>query len=244
MEKEIIDSIDQRVQNAVQSSQNSLLSSLDRLISQKLSDFDTKFSDKQREMNASTLSKIEAVSSSKYVFKRKGNEEQYKHSVQLDKNSNRPVNARVTTQTNSTVKPGVCFACGLPGHWRKECLQKERTDKISIFDVDLSIVRSGEVIVNDDVKKVSAKNNLNSPVGRLKKSIEEKCDWKPKQYTTWLGCDWNFLEATVSITEDRIQRLLDNLNIVISQISSGSLLLKARTLASISGQIISMKSGI
>lgn len=21
---------------------------------------------------------------------------------------------------------------------------------------------------------------------------EEKCDWKPKQYTTWLGCDWNF----------------------------------------------------
>lgn len=48
----------------------------------------------------------------------------------------------------------------------------------------------------------------------------------------------------MSITEDRKQRLLDNLNIVISQISSGSLLLKARTLASISGQIISMKSGI
>ncbi|KAJ8313456.1 hypothetical protein KUTeg_008990 [Tegillarca granosa] len=294
-----------------------------------------KFSDKQREMNASTSSKIEAVSSSNYVFKRKGNEEQYKHSVkvldklqeatsnlstdseeakylaiskisdgmdlicytkklikfadsskhgwkliqnyesneladdsndekkaenkcekqakderqgrdrlsrrftpyQWNKNSNRPVNAGVTTQTNST---------------------KERTDKISIYDFDLSIVGSGEHIVSDDVKKVSAKNNLISPVRRPKKGIDmaiefhfltfllkkENCDWKPKQYTTWLGCDWNFLEATVSITEDRIQRLLDNLNIVISQVSSGSLLLKARTLASISGQIISMKSGI
>ncbi|KAK3092462.1 hypothetical protein FSP39_003093 [Pinctada imbricata] len=65
-------------------SQNNLLQHLDTLITARLSDFETRFSEQQKEMSSVHLAKIEGLTAkSAYQFKRKGNEQQYKHSVDV-----------------------------------------------------------------------------------------------------------------------------------------------------------------
>ena len=54
------------------------------LISSKLTAFEATFSEKQKEMNNAHLAKIEGIGSKdSYQFKRKGNEQQYQHSVKV-----------------------------------------------------------------------------------------------------------------------------------------------------------------
>ena len=69
---------------AVHVSEGGLLQQLDTLISSKLTAFEATFSEKQKEMNNAHLAKIEGIASKdSYQFKRKGNEQQYQHSVKV-----------------------------------------------------------------------------------------------------------------------------------------------------------------
>ncbi|KAK3107923.1 hypothetical protein FSP39_025264 [Pinctada imbricata] len=70
---------------------------------------------------------------------------------------------------------------------------------------------------------------------------DEKCARTPVQRTTWLGCVWDFSTGKVEITQARIERLTSSLDQAIAQVCNASLLLKARHLASLAGQIISMQ---
>ena len=72
--------IDDRVKQAVASSQATLLDKIDGLISSKFSTFETRISDAQKELSESQLAKIQQniLANDSYTFKRKSCEDQYK----------------------------------------------------------------------------------------------------------------------------------------------------------------------
>lgn len=293
MNEQIEEAIQRNIQSVVQDSQNSILNRLDSLISSKLSNFEVSFAERQQVLNETQLAKIESVTSSSYTFKRKGNEEQFKHSVKvMDKlkeatsilsseridskvaaqvkinegmeliqhrqklikladsskfgwkvvenyethqlaansddekrinkaeskcekqvkeareerlrknrlsrrwtpmNTTAPVNtersinqpihvigARNTSQSNLGTKPGVCFGCGVPGHWRKECPDKVQTHKMST-SLDYACFANSpndqcdnNICIQDEnvhCSKVSV--YVSSPVGRLRRNVSE-----------------------------------------------------------------------
>ena len=40
---------------------------------------------------------------------------------------------------------------------------------------------------------------------------EEKCIWYPCQNLVWIGLVWDMLEGKIRITDERINRLIDNI---------------------------------
>ena len=75
--------VDAKIQEALKDVHSAMLNDLGNLISSKLSSFETALVDKQRQFADSQLSKLESLTSGAYVFKRKGNEAQYKHGVKV-----------------------------------------------------------------------------------------------------------------------------------------------------------------
>ena len=88
--------------------------------------------------------------------------------------------------------------------------------------------------------------------GLIKKDLEklsfilakEKCEWNPSQKVIWLGHVLDTKEGIIKVTETRIQKLSKFLNIVINKISLGNLDIKPKFLASIVGQIQSMRGAL
>ena len=75
MEKDEVENlVAEKVNFAVRSSQNDLLSGIQQLISSEVE----KLSESQKNFSELQLSKLAAITSSDYKFKRKSNEEQYK----------------------------------------------------------------------------------------------------------------------------------------------------------------------
>jgi len=70
---------------------------------------------------------------------------------------------------------------------------------------------------------------------------EEKCIWEANKNSVWLGLFWNMFEGKVYITDKRITKLTSSLRKLLDSVSVGFLMLSARELACIIGQIISMK---
>ncbi len=70
---------------------------------------------------------------------------------------------------------------------------------------------------------------------------ENKCKWTPSQSITWLGHVWLMEQYTLHITEDRIKRLEIAIDSLMYQIRERQCI-HARFLASVIGQIISMKN--
>ena len=73
-----------------------------------------------------------------------------------------PSTSRQESKAPDAAKPGVCFACGIPGHWRKDCeAAKEASNKIS------------ESLCQAFASNESFDSNVNSPVGRLKENVDQ-----------------------------------------------------------------------
>ena len=66
----------------------------------------------------------------------------------------------------------------------------------------------------------------------------EKCYWKPQLALIWLGHSMDMRNGLVFVTEGRIEKLTQSLESLIQQVAAGKVLVKARRLASIIGQII------
>ncbi|VDI20858.1 Hypothetical predicted protein [Mytilus galloprovincialis] len=73
---------------------------------------------------------------------------------------------------------------------------------------------------------------------------EEKCSWEPSQSVTWLGLVWDMKDGIVYVTETRLNKLKDTLNVIIHRLRKGEIKVTARFLASIIGQIISMQGAM
>ena len=70
----------------------------------------------------------------------------------------------------------------------------------------------------------------------------DKCTWEPKQVAIWLGYLLNFEIDTIFIKEDRLLRLEQSIDKLLSMIIKGDYpIVPARFLASIIGQIISLQ---
>ncbi|XP_071122449.1 uncharacterized protein [Mytilus edulis] len=70
--------IKQRVQEAVSTAQNDIVHHMDRIIKSSFDAFQKSTNENQRQLSETQLAKIEEMNSDNYVFKRKGNEEQFK----------------------------------------------------------------------------------------------------------------------------------------------------------------------
>ena len=64
---------------------------------------------------------------------------------------------------------------------------------------------------------------------------EEKSVWEPQQIITWLGLCWNAIEGLISVTQNRVEKILRH----IESIESSNYVISARQLASFTGKIIS-----
>ncbi|KAJ8319149.1 hypothetical protein KUTeg_004240, partial [Tegillarca granosa] len=129
------------------------------------------------------------------------------------------------------LRPGVCFGCGVPGHWRKKCPDKVQTHKMSTcldyacFTSSLNYQCDHNICFQDvNVHSSKLSTHVSSPVGRLPRNVSEwikieKSSWLPSQSIIWLGYNWNFANATVSISDDRIQRLVTSLEHMIASLN-------------------------
>ena len=279
--------IDDRVKQAVASSQATLLDKIDGLISSKFSTFETRISDAQKELSESQLAKIQQniLANDSYTFKRKSCEDQYKFNSKVatklrdaeanmtnlkdvpdavknisegislinhrqklirmadasesgwkvvheyesnplasDSDDERKINraesratkklkieqakrtkkstrfsswptsrpgdrAGSTTQqtsvssVTSVKKPGLCFNCGQPGHWKYGCPQRRQlpnTDKIShnnssiidqVFEFNQKAECESSSLINE-TNDAPNKSAVFSTVGRLRNSLK------------------------------------------------------------------------
>ena len=70
---------------------------------------------------------------------------------------------------------------------------------------------------------------------------EEKCSWLPSRKVTWLGHIFDFDTNRLFITQERIYRLIEAIELALRTIASDRYsLLSVRTLASVVGQIMSL----
>ncbi|VDI05545.1 Hypothetical predicted protein [Mytilus galloprovincialis] len=69
----------------------------------------------------------------------------------------------------------------------------------------------------------------------------KKCVWDPCQKLKWLGFIWNTETGRIFVSPERIDKAEQTVNYILSEIGRGKVLLKARILAGIVGQLISMQ---
>ena len=75
--------ISREVRSAVSNIQHDLLNNITTLMDSRLSDFQKNITQSQQDISQSQISKIEETMSDNFVFKRKGNENQYRHEVKV-----------------------------------------------------------------------------------------------------------------------------------------------------------------
>ena len=88
-------------------------------------------------------------------------------------------------------RPGLCFACGKPGHWKIDCVQNSSNNKISTKFLKAILTEKSKKNVSKPLEKVVThlkdendnKEVINiSPVGRLKKYIKNWEEISDNQY--------------------------------------------------------------
>lgn len=70
---------------------------------------------------------------------------------------------------------------------------------------------------------------------------DDKCNWIPSRTCDWLGLHWNTEKGQVHISNDRVHRLIFCLDTIHGEVQKNVLYFRAKFLAKIVGQIISMK---
>ena len=70
----------------------------------------------------------------------------------------------------------------------------------------------------------------------------DKCHWFPCQHLRWLGYTWDTKNGTIVVNDERIEKLEKYIEYALRQASNGKVLFRARFLASIVGQLISMQT--
>ena len=83
MDGNLVNVIEDKVADAVGRTQGNLLNNMETLITSKLDSFQSLMVIRQKQMTDSQLTKMQEMSVDKYVFKKKGNEEQYKHNQKV-----------------------------------------------------------------------------------------------------------------------------------------------------------------
>jgi hypothetical protein len=73
---------------------------------------------------------------------------------------------------------------------------------------------------------------------------QQKCHWKPTQVMSWTGYTWNMISGSLSVSEKRMSKLQRALEITVHKVTSGLTAIRARALASLVGQIISMSAAM
>ena len=73
---------------------------------------------------------------------------------------------------------------------------------------------------------------------------EDKCNWLPSHNVTWLGLEWNMAQGVVYVTERKISKLMNTLEVIFDKIRRNKAMISARCLASVGGQIISMQGAM
>lgn len=57
---------------------------------------------------------------------------------------------------------------------------------------------------------------------------EDKCNWLPRQNITWLGLEWNMAQCVVYVTERRITKLMNTLEVIFHKIRRNKAMISAR----------------
>ncbi|VDI69597.1 Hypothetical predicted protein [Mytilus galloprovincialis] len=70
---------------------------------------------------------------------------------------------------------------------------------------------------------------------------EDKCIWYPQQNLIWIGLVWDMYLGKIQITQERVDRLLLSIVKILDGVSKGKILYRAKLVACIVGQIISMQ---
>ena len=118
-------------------------------------------------------------------------------------------------------------------HWRNDNM------KIIMY-LDVGLAGASSLL-----EASALSNRVKSDLTKLGFLIaEDKCIWQPTQNITWLGCCWDMFTGTIEVSQARIDRLLSSLDQVITQLCRSQVCVKARMLASIAGQIISMQIAV
>jgi hypothetical protein len=73
---------------------------------------------------------------------------------------------------------------------------------------------------------------------------EDKCNWLPSHNVTWLGLEWNMAQGVVYVTERRVTKLMNTLEVIFDKIRRNKAMISAMCLASVVGQIISMQGAM
>ena len=73
---------------------------------------------------------------------------------------------------------------------------------------------------------------------------DEKCQWVPSQIIEWLGFVFDTSSCTIAVTQKRLYTFLLQCKSVLNNANAGKLIIPARHLASLAGQIQSMKGSI
>ena len=68
---------------------------------------------------------------------------------------------------------------------------------------------------------------------------QEKCIWLPTQSIKWLGYIWNTDIGNCFVSDERFDKTVAKIKVVLQKVSTGKILIYVRTLASIVGQLIS-----
>ena len=96
-------------------------------------------------------------------------------------------------------RPGLCFACGKPGHWKIDCVQNSSNNKISTKFLKAILTEKSKKNVSKPLEKVVThlkdendnKEVINiSPVGRLKKYIKNWEEISDNQYNIRYRSKW------------------------------------------------------
>ena len=64
---------------------------------------------------------------------------------------------------------------------------------------------------------------------------EDKCNWLPSHNVTWLGLEWNMAQGVIYVTERRITKLMNTLEVIFDKIRRNKAMISARCLASVVG---------
>lgn len=130
------------------------------------------------------------------------------HPYRLEVTSNTATNTKMDSQTGTGFRrPGMCFACGKPGHWRFECKEVTRENKISTFSYYInseSIEQYAHLNMFDSGNKVTKVNGeFLSPVGRLRFSLNK---WQAiganKAVLEVIKCGYKLPFHTIPVTEN------------------------------------------
>ncbi|VDI32229.1 Hypothetical predicted protein [Mytilus galloprovincialis] len=262
--------ISREVSNAISTSQQDLLNSIYGIMDSKLTNLQTTLQESQQEISQTQMAKMEETLTDNYTFQRGRATKTNSNSSQLgwkvvneyvanpiaedsederkmlraQSRAERKSKAEKTKKSikprqvpyarnadkDDSFKPGKCFNCGKRGHWADNC--PDRKQKINDGlggGKDFESCQKSSQFVKFQLQKL----------GFL--IAHEKCVWDPCQKLKWLGFIWNTETGRIFVSPERIDKAEQTVNYILSEIGRGKVLLKARILAGIVGQLISMQ---